>query len=387
MILGIDASNIRVGGGVHHLVELLRVADPKKHNFEKIYIWGGNLTLSQIEDRNWLVKNNLRELDAGIIRRSIWQRFELCKIARIVGCNVLFIPGGSFYGGFNPVISMSQNLLPFEWKEIRRYGWSMAAIRLFLLRLTQSRTFRLSDGVIFLTRYAQSVTNKVVKLNSGKMALVAHGVNQRFEISPRLQHGIERFTEENPFRILYVSTVDVYKHQWNVVEAVAKLRNRGYPVSLDMVGHGYPRSLLRLNKALAKNDPDGKFINYVGALPYESLHQMYAVANMGVFASSCETFGQIVTESMSAGLPIACSELSAMQELLGTAAVYFDPEKPDSIASAIQKLIQSPELREEKSREAFDSVKKYTWNRCAEETFAFLNSTLKIYDTRAAIVK
>lgn len=40
MILGIDASNIRAGGGVTHLVELLRAANPSVHGFEKVIVWG-----------------------------------------------------------------------------------------------------------------------------------------------------------------------------------------------------------------------------------------------------------------------------------------------------------------------------------------------------------
>jgi glycosyltransferase involved in cell wall biosynthesis len=248
----------------------------------------------------------------------------------------------------------------------------------------QSRTFRTSDGVIFLTHYAQLATNKVVNLREKKMALVAHGVNQRFRVEPRMQHGIDEFSDDNPFRILYVSTVDVYKHQWFVIEAVALLRRRGFPVSLDMVGHAYAPALERLNNALEKVDPNGKFINYVGALPYETLHKMYAQANLCVFASSCETFGQIVTEAMSAGLPIACSKLSAMSELLGDAALYFDPECPASIALAIQQLIDSKALRMEKATKAFERVQQYSWKRCADETFAFLNSTFRDYKTRTA---
>ncbi len=385
MIIGIDASNIRLGGGLHHLVELMREADPIQHDFRKIVVWGGESTLDKIDDRAWLMKVHLPELDRGILRRTMWQRLELTRLARIAGCNVLFIPGGSYYGNFHPIVTMSQNLLPFEWTEIRRYGWSKSTLRLLLLRWIQSRTLRMSEGVIFLTHYAQLATNKVVNLIDKKMALVGHGVNQRFRVEPRIQHGIDKFSDGNTFRILYVSTVDVYKHQWCVVEAVEILRGRGFPVSLDLVGHAYGPALERLNNVLEEIDPNGKFIHYAGALPYETLHKMYAQANLFVFASSCETFGQIVTEAMSAGLPIACSKLSAMPELLGQAAVYFNPESPDSIAFAIQQLIDSKALRMEKATEAFEKVQKYTWKRCADETFSFLNSIATEYKNRSAL--
>jgi hypothetical protein len=52
MILGIDASNIRGGGGVTHLVELLKAANPIQYGFEKVYVWSGKYTLDKIENRN-----------------------------------------------------------------------------------------------------------------------------------------------------------------------------------------------------------------------------------------------------------------------------------------------------------------------------------------------
>ena len=53
MILGIDASNIRGGGGITHLVELLKAAHPAQHGFGKVVVWSGQETLSKIEERPW----------------------------------------------------------------------------------------------------------------------------------------------------------------------------------------------------------------------------------------------------------------------------------------------------------------------------------------------
>src|SRR5687767_4089398 len=142
MILGIDASNIRAGGGVTHLVEFLRAARPESHGFSKIVVWSGKRALDLIEDREWLSKAHCRALDGGLISRAMWQRRSLSRLAREAGCDVLFAPGGSFAGEFRPMVTMSQNLLPFEWKELRRFGWSWMAAKQALLRQVQKRTFR-----------------------------------------------------------------------------------------------------------------------------------------------------------------------------------------------------------------------------------------------------
>lgn len=371
MILGIDASNIRAGGGVTHLVELLRAADPEAHGFEQVVAWGGSATLAKLETRDWLHKVHDPLLDRALPYRVFWQRSRLKKLALQAGCDLLFVPGGSDASGFKPMVTMNRNLLPFEWSEVRRYGFSLTSLKLLLLRFNQSRTLRKADGVIFLTQYAHDAVLKVSGDLPGRVGIVPHGINHRFFLSPRQQRQPHEFSNEQPCRLLYVSIVTVYKHQWNVAESVAQMHSKGVPIVLDLVGPPGP-GMSRLSDTLQRIDPEGAFITYRGAVPYEKLHELYAVTDIGVFASSCEAFGQILTEAMSAGLPIACSNRSVMPELLGEAGVYFDPEKPDEIAAAIRQLFESPELRAKKAQAAYQKAQAFSWDRCAEDTFEFL---------------
>ena len=63
--IGIDATNLRAGGGVTHLIELLSLAKPKIHGFDRIVVWGGRASLKRIEDRPWLDKRNPPALNKG----------------------------------------------------------------------------------------------------------------------------------------------------------------------------------------------------------------------------------------------------------------------------------------------------------------------------------
>lgn len=372
MIIGIDAYNIRAGGGVSHLVELLRAADPESHGFIQVVVWSGSDTLNKIEDRHWLLKMGDPLLDRSLLHRIFWHRFRLTKLAKQAGCNILFIPGGSNASGFQPVVTMSQNLLPFEWKEIRRFGWSRDTFRFILLRWTQGRSFKRSTGVIFLTEYARNAVLRVTGKLPGKNVIIPHGINSRFAMAPREARAYESFTESNPCRVLYVSIVNVYKHQWRVVEAIAQLRSEGVHVALDLVGPA-AGGITKLKEALKRVDPGGNFISYHGPIPYERLGIYYGKADINVFASSCETFGLILLEAMSAGLPIACSNCSSMPEILKDAGVYFDPEDATSIAGTLRTLIESPDLRTHSARLAFQRAKAFSWEQCATETFKFLS--------------
>jgi len=377
MILGIDASNIRSGGGVTHLVEVLRAAEPMAHGFSQVVVWSGQETLSQIEDRPWLVKSHEPLLDKTLLHRTFWQRFRLSRLARVADCDVLFIPGGSFAGNFHPTVTMSQNLLPFEWQELKRYGWSWVTIKLMVLHITQARTFHRADGLIFLTQYARDVVTRVVKNTTTKTAIVPHGVNKRFICPPRKQLPITHYSAEQPFRMLYISIVDLYKHQWSVAEAVAELRRGGLQVHLDLVGPAYPPALRRLRRTLNRIDPSGAFVRYVGAIPHAELHSYYAEADLCIFASSCENMPNIVLEAMASRQPVACSARGPMPEVLGEAGVYFDPEDPRDIAVALRTLVESVELRVRLATSSFERVKAYSWQRCADETMGFLREVAR----------
>lgn len=374
MVLGIDASNIYSGGGVAHLAELLRAANPTHFGFEKVIVWGGEKILDKLENRNWLKKNYEPFLDRSLLWRIYWQKFILRK--KVKDCDLLFIPGGYYLGNFRPFVTINQNLLPFEWKEMKRYGLSWQLIRNIILYFLQSATFRKANGIIFLTRYAKDLVQKVIKKSLNRTMIIPHGIHSRFSKETKKQKKVNEYTFLKPLKILYVSTIDMYKHQWNVAEAVSILHDLKFPVSIEFIGSAYEPSLKLLISKMNQCDPSGKYIYYSGQVAHEKLQKKYHSADIFVFASSCETFGQIVTEAMAAGLPIACSNMSSMKEILLDNALYFNPEDPISIADSLGKLIDSPNLRTKLARNAYKRSKIYSWKKTADSTFEFFHDVL-----------
>ncbi len=372
LTVGIDAANLRSGGGVTHLVELLRAAEPMQVGIDRVVVWGGRATLNAVDDRPWLDKRNPVALDKGLLQRTLWQRYRLSQAARDVGCDVLFVPGGSYAGNFHPVVNMSRNMLPFQWDELTRYGWSIFTLKLLLLRFTQSHTYKKTDGLIFLTEYARQVILSVTGRLHAMTCTIPHGLNLRFNQLPKTQRAISDYDLANPYRILYVSIVDQYKHQWVVVEAVATLRNQGFPVVLDLVGPAYSPALKRLNEIVNHFDKDRAWVHYHGAIPFDILHLRYAQADLGLFASSCENMPNILLETMASGLPIACSNRGPMPEILVDTGAYFDPESASDISRAVMELIDSPPLRTNFARASYERAAQYSWQRCAVATFEFL---------------
>lgn len=377
MHLGIDASNINSGGGITHLTEMLNVAQPLAYGFDRVIVWSSSTTLDKLPERSWLRRFNDPMLDRTLPFRLYWQRFVFQRQLYQEKCDVLFVPGGAFVGTFRPVITMSRNMLPFEWSEARRYRISWMCLKMTLLRYLQMHTFRTASGLIFLTNYAHDTIKNKMQGNYGISVVIPHGMNKQFSLAPRAQQSIGKYTPQSPLKILYVSTVDVFKHQWNLAEAVAYLKAQQLPIHLDLVGAAYPPALKRLCRVLNRIDPTGSFINYHGLVLYSEINKYYHNADIFVFVSSCENMPNILLEAMASGLPIACSNRGPMPEVLGDAGIYFDPEKPTEIAEALRKLIESPTLRAEKAELAFNSAKKFTWAQCAGNTFEFISKIAK----------
>jgi glycosyltransferase involved in cell wall biosynthesis len=369
--IGIDASNLDAGGSNTHLVEVLRAARPELHGVTRVVVWTTATTAARIDPRPWLDVVAVPMLDRNRAYRLAWQR-ELTRLAR-ASCDVLFLPGQLYLGSFRPTVAMSRNLLPFEPNERKRWGVSAAAARLALLEKLQGHTFKRADGMIFLTETASRVVQARTGKLKGRTTVIPHGISPVFLREPRPQEPLSAFSAERPFRWIYVSAIDLYKHQEQVALAIAALKDEGLPVAVDFIGG--PQSnvaMKQLEATLARVDPRREFVQLHGLVPYAALPERFAAASGGVFASSCENMPNSLVESMAAGLPIASSDRGVMPEVLGDAGLYFDPENAASIATSLRELLHDVPLREVLARRAYDRARLLSWQRCADDTFAFI---------------
>ena len=375
MIIGLDAFNISSGGGITHLKKILEFSDPSSQNFTKIILWGSIETLNKIPDQDWVEKKTDSLLNKSGLHRIFWHIFRSKNLANYHSCDVIYTPGGINLSGFNPSITMSRNMLPFEWLELKRYSTSKTFLRLFFLKYLQLLSFKRASGLIFLTKYAERIIKKNTNLiNDAKKSIVniPHGVSSHFLKTPKLIDK-NKFIDVASCNILYVSGIELHKHQWNVVEAVANARARGYLINLYLVGPlGHGSNLL--NSAIKKHDPKLEFVIYKGEVNHINLNAIYEDCDISLFASSCENMPNILLESMASGLPILSSNMGPMPEILEGNGIYFNPLSINEIENAIIKSIESPDLMFELSKQSFLKAKSYSWKNCSDETFKFINT-------------
>ncbi len=116
-----------------------------------------------------------------------------------------------------------------------------------------------------------------------------------------------------------------------------------------------------------------KNIIHVGFV--EDLTDLYKNAEVFIFPTLMEGFGLPPLEAMKHKVPVVCSDIPVLREVLGDAALYFDPRNPQDLK---EKLEEVKEKRSELIKKGLDQVSKYSWQKMAEET-------LKVYESCASL--
>jgi glycosyltransferase involved in cell wall biosynthesis len=114
----------------------------------------------------------------------------------------------------------------------------------------------------------------------------------------------------------------------------------------------------------------GEALCLPGWVDAPDLEGLYRMASCFVFPSRREGFGMPILEAMARGVPVACSNASAVPEVAGDAALYFTPEHPDEIAQAIESLLGDAKLAAELVERGRQRQRLFTWSRAAEQTLA-----------------
>jgi len=258
--VGLDASRSRSGGAKAHLQGILKAFNPTVDGIAKVHVWSYSALLAQLPDEPWLIKHNPPELEKSLMSQAWWQWRHLSAELEKNSCDILLTTDAATFCNFRPAIVMSRDMLAFEPGESSRFGMTKARVRIFLLRHLTIRALRRAEGALFLTKYAANVIQKATG-PLRRIRVIPHGIGEAFRRPPR-QHGWSPAAKPE-ITCVYVSNVDMYKHQWHVVKAVGILRRAGHPVVLKLVGGGEGRARTLLDDAIAAEAHAADFVEII----------------------------------------------------------------------------------------------------------------------------
>lgn len=369
--IAINGSRAKSGGAKSHIIGLLSHVNIDLYQFDEIHLWAYDELLKDIPNFKWLVKHKSPKSDSNIIFQLFWERFLLAKHLKSFGCNILINLDAGSLCRFKPFIAMSRDMLCYEPGIMNKYFFSKAWIRLFLLKYLQVNTINNAYSVIFLTEYASNVIQKFTH-NLKSFVIINHGVSDDFRVISS-----KRISNENSVNVVYVSNIDLYKHQDNIAEAIIRLNENGYDVVLNLVGaieqNKTFRHLIQIRKEHNAHD---KIILH-GAVSHNKIIDHINKNDLFIYGSSCENMPNTLIEAMSSRIPILCSNRGPMQEVLGKWDYYFDPESVDSIYTSLVKMIENKNEWSFIANIAFERSMKYSWRRCSEETFSHIDALMK----------
>lgn len=132
---------------------------------------------------------------------------------------------------------------------------------------------------------------------------------------------------------------------------------------------------------LARHFELQKTIRHLGYVQANELPHLYAGATLMVFPSLFEGFGIPLVEAMALGCPIAAANRTSIPEVVGEAAVLFDPRSPDSLADALSRLLSDAALRRALVERGHAQAALYSWKKVAQETRQVFDWARSHYDT------
>jgi glycosyltransferase involved in cell wall biosynthesis len=166
--------------------------------------------------------------------------------------------------------------------------------------------------------------------------------------------------------VLAVSALLAHKNLPPLVDAMAEVRR--YSPGAVLVVPANPTPLQSELEARARGLGIADAVVFPGWVSAADLEGLYRAAACFAFPSLSEGFGLPVLEAMRRGVPVACSNASAVPEVAGDSALLFEPHDPAAIAEAVGRLLGDRGLAEELAERGRERAGLFSWRRTAEET-------------------
>lgn len=242
-----------------------------------------------------------------------------------------------------------------------------------MLRIASARAAR----VVTPSHYTREMLIERLRADPEKVSVVPCAVNDVFRPLDKNEAAAQVGTSDGicePY-ILFVGSTAPHKNLITLLTAYQRLSAQ-------------IRDIPRLVLVLPQNSPasrtDGTLLSLM-ALPGvhclhgvtdRSLASLYSAALMTIVPSFEEGFGLPVVESMACGTPVTCSHAASLPEIAGDDAVYFAPGSADSMASAIEQLLCSDQLRQRLAAGGLKRAAGYSISRAATAYASVVSSVI-----------
>lgn len=308
-----------------------------------------------------------------LLRPSLYPLWEQCLLplqARRDKLDILHCPGNTApivgFAGV-PIVLTLHDTIFLQRRDAHAKPLSLRQrLQELYYRLFSPLSARGANAIITVSEYSRgrilawlpNLRCEVLAIHSGP------GAFQRTAVStplPRLPSGVGR----RPF-IFALGAADPRKNTELVLRAFSKYARFGH--CEEMIIAGLDEGTMEKLRARASSLGISDRTTLLGFVAETELAALFEQATMFIFPSLAEGFGFPPLEAMSHGALVVASRAGAVPEVVGDAAVFFDPNDPDALAEEMSALSKNPQLQLDLRRRGRIRVKNFSWARTAHRT-------------------
>jgi len=259
-------------------------------------------------------------------------------------------------------------LIKFPTLRATTLGPLVYQVKNWAYKIVISTAVRRAEKVLAVSRFTKGEVVKQFKIAAEKVVVTYEGVAELTDSS----FPSRRESRNYPY-LLYVGNAYPHKNLEGLIKIFSEINKNQPDLKLVLVGkedYFYSR-LKQYAQKLSAN------VIFPGYVPDDDLKILYQQALVYVFPSFYEGFGLPPLEAMAHGLPVASSNKTCLPEVLGDAALYFNPDDEADMKNKIELIIGDKNLRASLRSRGYEQIKKYSWRDCAEKTLEVYKKVLK----------
>jgi glycosyltransferase involved in cell wall biosynthesis len=212
---------------------------------------------------------------------------------------------------------------------------------------------------------------------SERITVVHLAADSRFRPLPEMQarQATERYGLEPGF-LLFVGTLEPRKNVPGLLQAYRILLDRKVTASPLVLIGGKGWLYEEICGCVQALNLGGQ-VRFLNRVPDADMARLYNAASLLTTPTFYEGFGLPALEAMSCGTPVVVSDRASLPEVVGEAGLLVDPDEPEDIARALERVLTDDSLRAGMKEMGLAQAARFSWARVAQQTLAVYRQVLE----------
>lgn len=349
----------------HVIREMLKLAD-KNDRF--------SLYMQEQLREDWAVLP--RNADVKVLdwkMRYMWTHLCLGRQLQKDMPDITFIPAHVI-----PVIHKKPVVMTFHDVAFKKfpqsYSWKENAYQEFAMKYALKHAAR----IIVPTETTRQDIITYYNTGHEKLVVVNHGFDNSYQLPENESvgeglevHVVQKYGITSPY-LLFVGRIEEKKNIIRMVQAFELVKEQYKDLQFVLIGKpgfGYEKI-----QDFIKQSSVAKDIIQPGWVEQNDMPSIFRNASVFFYATLYEGFGLPILEAFASGVPVIATEYGASKEIAGDGALLVNPLDIEVMRNAILGILVSEQKRCSLQTQARKELQKYSWQRCAQETYNVLRS-------------